>query len=494
MYAMLDTVTLSDVARLLGKEGPFDDSVLSDAAYDSRQAGPGSLFFCLRGNRSDGHYFAADAEAAGARAIVCEHPTGAKVPEIIVEDSRAAMNLVASPFFGEPSKRLEMFGITGTNGKTTTCFMVDSVFAAAGRKTGLIGTVHNSIAGETTPAMRTTPESVDLQRLLRAMVDADATHAAVEVTSIGLEEGRIRGTAFDVAAFTNLTRDHLEEYHGTMEAYFSAKKKLFTDGYADRALVNIDDPYGADLYAQTTLSRFSYGVSQPADFTVDDLVQGPHGSSFTARGPGFEAKLSISMPGPFNVSNALCAAAAAHLMGFDSDAIEQGLMNMTGVPGRFESVDMGQPFAVIVDYAHTPDSLMNILAAGRKITSGRLVAVFGCGGDRDRPKRALMGEVAATAADVVIATSDNPRSEEPESILAQIESGLERRLPKDGYRLIVDREEAITDALQNAQPGDVVVIAGKGHETGQEFADEYKIDFDDRIVARRVLARLGWGV
>ena len=437
---------------------------ITDLAYDTRAVAEGALFFCVRGARFDGHELADRAIESGAAALVVEKPVASKVPQIIVEDSRAAMAAAAQEFFGHPSEELEIAAVTGTNGKTTTAFLLYAILAAAGRKPGLLGTIESRIGGEIRPAIRTTPEAIDLHRAFREMLDAGDRSAAMEATSHGSQLGRLDGIRFSSLAFTNLTQDHLD-LHGTMENYFEAKRRLFLDARPPAA-INVGDPWGRKL-ADDRPDALTYGFADDAQIRPDAL-------------DGIDFKLK----GRFNVENALAALASARLLGVDDDAIARGLESLEGVPGRFEAVDEGQPFTVIVDYAHTPDSLENVLTTARELDSGRLICVFGCGGDRDREKRPLMGRVVAELADLPIVTSDNPRSEDPGAIIDEILGGM------DGDpEMIQDRRSAIARAIEVADPGDVVVIAGKGHEQGQQFRDR-TVPFDDREVAREALRRL----
>ncbi len=438
---------------------------ISDLAYDTRAVTPGALFFCVRGARFDGHELADRAIDAGAAALVVEKPVASRVPQVVVEDSRRAMASAALAFFGHPSDELEIAAVTGTNGKTTTAFLLYSILDAAGRKPGLLGTIESRIGGETRPATRTTPEAIDLQRAFREMLDAGDRSAAMEATSHGSELGRLVGIRFSSLAFTNLTQDHLD-LHGTMEAYFEAKRRLFVDGRPPAA-INVGDPWGRKL-AEDRPDALTYGFADDAELRPEAL-------------DGIDLKLK----GRFNVENALAALASCRLLGIDDDAIARGLEAVGGVPGRFEAVEEGQPFMVLIDYAHTPDSLENVLTTARELTSSRLICVFGCGGDRDREKRPMMGRIAAELADVPIVTSDNPRSEDPGAIIDEIVAGI----PGDA-EIIQDRRSAIAHAIESAGPGDVVVIAGKGHEQGQQFRDR-TVPFDDREVAREALRRLG---
>ena len=438
---------------------------ISDLAYDTRAVTPGALFFCVRGARFDGHELADRAIEAGAAALVVEKPVASRVPQIIVEDSRSAMAAAALEFFGHPSDELQIAAVTGTNGKTTTAFLLYSILGAAGLKPGLPGTIESRIGGEVRPAVRTTPEAIDLQRAFREMLDAGDRSAAMEATSHGSQLGRLEGIRFSSLAFTNLTQDHLD-LHGTMEAYFEAKRRLFLDGRPPAA-INVGDDWGRKL-AEDRPDALTYGFADDAEVRPEALDG-----------------IGLKLKGRFNVENALAALASCRLLGIDDDAIARGLEAVDGVPGRFEAVDEGQPFTVLVDYAHTPDSLENVLTTAREITSGRLICVFGCGGDRDREKRPIMGRIAAELADVPIVTSDNPRSEDPGAIIDEILAGI------DGdAEIIQDRRSAIAHAIEAAEAGDVVVIAGKGHEQGQQFRDR-TVPFDDREVAREALRRLG---
>jgi UDP-N-acetylmuramoyl-L-alanyl-D-glutamate--2,6-diaminopimelate ligase len=453
---------------------------IADLAYDARAVGPGSLFFCVPGTRADGHDFAAEALANGAVALVVERPLELVAVQLVVPSARAAMAVAADEFFGRPTEELQVAGVTGTNGKTTTAFLLYAILAAAGRRPGLLGTIESRVGGERRPAVRTTPEAIDLQREFREMLDAGDRSAAVEATSHGSTLGRLDRVRFGALVFTNLTQDHLD-FHGTLEAYFDAKRRLFTETRPPAA-VNVGDEHGrrlaSELRGQNELLTF--GLTDDADLRADELELGPRGARFKAGGIELETRLR----GRFNVENILGAVAAARLLDIPDDAIAYGVKELRGVPGRFEAVDEGQPFAVLVDYAHTPDSLENVLRTARDLAQNRVLCVFGCGGDRDRGKRPLMGRIATELADIAIVTSDNPRSEDPEAIIAEILEGAADAEAEP------DRREAIARAIGEAGEGDVVVIAGKGHEQGQQFADR-TIPFDDREVARETLRRLG---
>jgi UDP-N-acetylmuramoyl-L-alanyl-D-glutamate--2,6-diaminopimelate ligase len=479
---------------------------ITGVSYDSRTVRPGDLFFCVSGFRDDGHEFAKGALDAGAAALVVERPLGLGVPEVVVESARAAMAPVAARFYGDPSSELEVVGITGTNGKTTTAYLVRALFQATGEQCGLLGTVKSVVGGVERAVARTTPEAIELQADFRAMLDGGEEACAMEVSSHALSLGRADGIHFSAAVFTNLSRDHLD-FHETMEDYFQAKRRLFTGATPPRvSLVNVGDPHGLRLAAEIEGAR-TFGVGDDhADYRASGLRCTVEGCTFRLRTPAGEREVALRMPGRFNVANALGALAAVHSLRGELDALVGALEEGVRVPGRFEPVDEGQDFAVLVDYAHTPDSLENVLRAARELAetgedgTGRVLCVFGAGGDRDRGKRPLMGEMAARLADVVVVTSDNPRSEDPEQIIAEIMGGIvgagdsEHSRGQGPVRSIADRAEAVTEAIACARPGDVLVIAGKGHEQGQELAGGRKVPFDDVSVAREALRALGAGV
>ena len=463
---------------------------ISGVCFDSRAVQEGDLFFCVPGASTDGHTFGPDAVAAGAAALCVERRLDLEAPQLVVTDARRAMGRIGAAFFGSPSESLTILGVTGTNGKTTTAFLLESILRADGHKTGLIGTIETRVGARVKPGVRTTPESSDLQRLFAEMVAEGVTAAAMEVTSHALVLDRVEAVHLRAAAFTNLSQDHLD-FHAGMEDYFKAKASLFTPGRTERGATNVDDGYGRRLLS-AEVPMLGFGVSIDAQVRAQDVAFEPTGSRFTVKTPKGDMDVATNLIGAFNVSNCLAATAVALQAGIGLDAIEHGLRSLSAVPGRFESIDAGQPFSVVVDYAHTPDSLDNVLRAARGATrEGRVVCVFGCGGDRDRGKRPLMGAVAAQLADVVVVTSDNPRSEDPHAILDQILEGVIAHRAEGPDVVTADRTEAIHEALSRARAGDVVVIAGKGHETGQQFAD-HTIPFDDRDVARSVLAELGW--
>jgi UDP-N-acetylmuramoyl-L-alanyl-D-glutamate--2,6-diaminopimelate ligase len=469
---LLDSLVV-DLERLIAVLAPAEvvgraNTTIHDLAYDARAAHAGSLFFCVPGERADGHDFAQEALVNGAVALVVEHALDVPVPQLVVSDSRAAMAVAADEFFGRPTDELAVAGVTGTAGKTTTAFLLYAVLAAAGRRPGLLGTIETRVDGERRAATRTTAEAIDLQRLFREMLDAGDRSCAMEATSHGSALRRLDRVRFAVLVFTNLDRDHLD-FHRDMEDYFEAKRRLFLGDDAPPAAVNVGDAYGRrladELRAQGT-PVLTFGLTDDAEIrpgTVD---------------------MNTRLRGRFNLENALGAVAAGRLLGIDEEAIARGVASIAGVPGRFQSVDEGQDFAVIVDYAHKPAALEHVLRTARELTAGRLICVFGCGGDRDRGKRPVMGRIVFDLADVAIVTSDNPRSEDPLAIVDEIVAGMA------GEPIVeLDRARAIEQAVELARAGDVVVIAGKGHERGQEVAGVVT-PFDDTEVAGEALRAL----
>lgn len=493
---------LSELTKDLGapEYSGSGDIEIGDVAYDSRQVAPGTLFFCVPGLRVDGHDFAPDAARRGAAALVCERRLGLDIPQVVVADPRAAMAPVAARFFGDPSGKLTIVGVTGTNGKTTTSFLVRALLESAGHRCGLLGTVERVVGGRGEPVERTTPEAIDLFRLFRRMYEAGDTACVMEVSSHALALNRCDNIDFDCAIFTNLSQDHLD-FHETMDNYFGAKRQLFFSARLHPpkiAVINEDDSYGRHLAESLSEAGYvpvTFAIDEPgADYRAVDLDPDAPGGRFTVLCPGDRGfAVETRLRGLFNVSNILGAVAAALELGADPNKVAEAVREMPPVPGRFEAIDAGQDFAVLVDYAHTPDALENVLLEARKIAAGRLLVVFGCGGDRDREKRPRMGGIASRLADVAIVTSDNPRNEEPEAIIEEIVSGAKQA---EGYsptrvRIEADRREAIRQAFSAASAGDVVLIAGKGHERGQELEAGRKVPFDDREVAREELARLG---
>lgn len=471
----------------LGVERVVGDAAVevADLAYDSRKVGPGTLFFCVPGGEVDGHDFAAQVVEAGAAGLVVERELGLEVAQVLVADARAAMAPVAARFWGDPTEQLRVVGITGTNGKTTTAFLIREILEAAGVSCGLLGTVKQVVGGVEEEVERTTPEAIELQATFRRMLDAGDRACAMEVSSHALSLHRADAIHFEVALFTNLTQDHLD-FHADMEDYFTAKRRLF-EGGPGTAIVNVDDPYGRRLAEELECVTFSAKGAE-ADYSARDVSFDSSGAEFTVTVPsGDGIVVRTGLPGHFNVANALGAFAAAAALGVEPEAAAAGLARAPRVPGRFEPIDEGQGFAVLVDYAHTPNSVENVLRAARRLTAGRLISVFGAGGDRDRDKRPKMGRAGAELSDLVVITSDNPRSEDPESIVAEVAAGASGAKELE---IEVDRRSAIALALGRAAPGDTVVIAGKGHEQGQELEDGRKIRFDDREVAREELRKL----
>jgi UDP-N-acetylmuramoyl-L-alanyl-D-glutamate--2,6-diaminopimelate ligase len=503
------------------------ETEITSLAYDSRAVREGSLFFCVKGFQSDGHDFAGQAVGRGAAALVVERPLGLGVPEVIVSSARAAMGPAAVRFYGDPSAELQVVGVTGTNGKTTTAFLLKALLEAGGEASaggilapvvsaggdlgdggaaggasgastcGLLGTVKSVIGGVERSVSRTTPEAIDLQADFRAMLEAGDGACAMEVSSHALELGRADGIHFAAAIFTNLTQDHLD-FHASMEDYFQAKRRLF-ETEPGVSVVNVGDPYGQRLAqeldrAVTFAVEGEHGVGAQGDaaYRATDLRCDFTGCRFVLHTPVGGREVVLAMPGRFNVANALGALAATHALGGDIDTLIAVLERGVRVPGRFEPVEAGQGFAVVVDYAHTPDSLENVLHAARDIARGRVICVFGAGGDRDRGKRPLMGEIAARLADITLVTSDNPRSEAPEAIISEIVAPVAGSEGPSGGRpapyIEVDRRRAIERAIALAEVDDVVVIAGKGHEQGQEFENGRKLPFDDITVARELLS------
>ena len=459
---------LHDVDVLDGR-GDFSGVEVRSVVHDTADAAPGVLFCCIRGSHADGHEYAAQAVDAGAVALLCERFVDVEVPQARVASTRPAMARAAAALHGHPSRDLTVVGVTGTNGKTTVTHLLDAALEAHGWQTGVIGTLSG---------VRTTPESPVVQSTLAELRDAGARAVAMEVSSHALSQGRVDAVHFAVAVFTNLSQDHLD-FHGSMEEYFEAKASLFDPDRADRGVVNADDEHGRVLLERGGLPSVPFSMAD-----AEEVKVGPGGTSFRWRGTDIRLRLG----GRFNIENALAAATTAELLGVTPPVIAKGLESVSTVSGRFELVDAGQPFTVVVDYAHTPDGLEQVLSAGRELTGdgGRVIVVFGCGGDRDHAKRPLMGAVAAELADLPVLTSDNPRSEDPAAIIEEVRRGVPAR-----RRVVVepDRANAIALALGRARAGDVVVIAGKGHETGQEIAGRVE-PFDDRAVARSVLAEL----
>jgi len=456
-------------------------------AYDSRQVMPGFIFVAIEGFKTDGHQFIDDAVSRGAVALLIQRevavPDG--IPWAQVRDTRQGLALMAAQFYGFPCDNMKVVGVTGTNGKTTTTHMIRSVYSAAGKKTGLVGTIHNMVGDRVLPVKHTTPESVDLQKLMAEMVEEQVEAAVMEVSSHALALKRVESCHFDIGVFTNITQDHLD-FHRDMDDYLSAKMKLLTG--AGTAIVNMDSEYSPGIISKCAGKVLTYGVERQADITAREISIKPTGVSFMATWPRGSIRVNMKLTGMFNVYNALAAFAVGIQEGIKAQDIKRALDELEGVPGRFELVNSGQPFAVIVDYAHTPDGLQNILATAREFTKGRLITVLGCGGDRDRTKRPLMGKIGVTMSDLAVITSDNPRTEDPEKIIEDVLEGVNAAECAD-YTVIENRRSAIRYAIKLAQAGDVVVIAGKGHETYQEI-DGKRTHFDDREEASIILREL----
>jgi UDP-N-acetylmuramoyl-L-alanyl-D-glutamate--2,6-diaminopimelate ligase len=454
-----------------GRAAP--SAIVKDVASSSDEVTPGALFACIKGQRADGHDFASTAVERGAVALLCERPLAVPVAQVVVPSVRKALGPVSARLWSHPSSAMKVVGVTGTNGKTTTCALLAAVFEAQGWRPGVIGTLTGT---------RTTPEAPALQRQLAQMRERGALAVAMEVSSHALDQYRVGGTRFSAAVFTNLSQDHLD-YHRTMEAYFEAKARLFSDCEVGVAVVNRSDPWGAKLAERLRSVKAHLETFSPADAT--QVVLGRSSASFSWRGK----HLRVNMTGRFNVENAVAAATAARALGVSWEALESGLAAVAQVRGRFEPVDLGQPFEVLVDYAHTPAALTEALNASRERARGRVIAVFGAGGDRDRDKRPAMGKVASELSDIAVITSDNPRSEDPGKIIEELVSGA-----KGPAKILVDpdRKSAIAAAVSMAAEGDVVLIAGKGHETGQDFGAGRVEPFDDVEVAREAIAAAGY--
>jgi UDP-N-acetylmuramoyl-L-alanyl-D-glutamate--2,6-diaminopimelate ligase len=460
-------------------------------AYDSRQVKPGDVFIALKGLKAAGADFAADAIRRGAVAVVADRPADAEsvVPWVMVPDARAAMAALAAELYGHPSRSMQVVGITGTNGKTTTAYLLRAVFESAGKKCGLLGTVTYSLGDQELPAARTTPEAPDVQRMFRQMVDAGCRACLMEVSSHALAMRRVDDTTFAAGVFTNLTRDHLD-YHGDMESYFSAKRRLFDMlPHGAPAVINLDDPRGESL-RKAVSTPVTYAINKAADVTAGPLRLTFEGLEFDARTPNGVVHVKSKLVGRPNVSNILASVAVATALDVPSGAIEQGLESLGGVPGRFELVSSAaDDITVVIDYAHTDDALKNLLETARPLAQRRVVTVFGCGGDRDRTKRPLMGAVASRLSDVVVMTSDNPRTEDPARIIEEIKRGVPQASDRGAATFaIVDRTEAIQFAIKKAEPGDLVLLVGKGHEQSQVIGTD-ELPFAEAAIARAALER-----
>lgn len=482
--------------RVIKVEG--DTSIpVTGLAYHSQRVQPGYIFFCLKGNRADGHDYIPQAVNAGAVAVVMEKEREVKrAVKILVPDVRVAMAAISQLYYDSPSQKLRLIGVTGTNGKTTTTHLIEVILASQNYKTGLLGTIKYKIGNETFPVLATTPEAPDLQKMLRFMVDKGVSHAVMEVSSHALELNRVSGCDFDIAVLTNVTEDHLD-FHQAFSRYLSAKGKLFSllggnflKGPLPRfAVLNRDDPNYTYFLKQTAVQSISYGIREDAEIKAQGIEVKSEGVRYQLISPWGRESFSLKLTGTFSVYNALAATAVALMEGIPLTEIKRALEKVEGVPGRFERVDLGQDFLVIVDYAHTPDGLKNILEATRSFARGKIITVFGCGGERDRSKRPVMGRIAGEYSDYCILTSDNPRGEDPWQIIQEVEAGLkEKKVYGSGYSVLPDRYEAIKFGIELARPGDTVIIAGKGHESYQIFSD-YTIPFSDREVAEEIIKR-----
>lgn len=473
---------LSRIAQDLGIEYTGPQAEITAVDYDSRKVGRGSLFCCLVGEKTDGHNFASMAVEKGASALICQRPLPLNVPQLIVPDGREAMARAAACFYGHPERELTMLAVTGTNGKTSVTYMVKSVAETAGKKVGLIGTIQNLIGEEKVYTERTTPESVDLFALLRRMADKGVDLVVMEVSSHALAQQRVAGIPFKAGLFTNLTQDHLD-YHKTFENYRAAKKKLFAQ--CGIAILNGDDETAAYMKEGLSIPVWTMGIHHPGEFYARGIEITTQGASFHLFTPQGNGRISLHISGLFSVYNAMGTAALCTAAGIPFSCIVKGLEGLRGVAGRLECVDTGdRPFSVYVDYAHTPDALQNVLETARGFTRRRLISVFGCGGDRDHGKRPIMGEIGGRYSDRVILTSDNPRTEDPMDILKAVEEGVKRTATP--YIVTENRREAIREALEEAGDGDVIVIAGKGHESYQEI-NGVRHHFDDKEIVLSLL-------
>jgi UDP-N-acetylmuramoyl-L-alanyl-D-glutamate--2,6-diaminopimelate ligase len=484
----MELLTLLSYLHDIQQINPKINPTITSIEMDSREVKKGSLFICVKGYTVDGHDFAEQAIKNGAAAIIAERELPVDVPVIKVKDSRRAMAILADAFYGQPTHKLHLIGVTGTNGKTTTTYLIEQIFHAYGKKTGLIGTIQMKIGNETFETKNTTPESLTLQKVFHQMVENQVETAVMEVSSHALDMGRVHGCDFDVAVFTNLTQDHLD-YHETMDKYLQAKGLLFAqlgnryDHHKPKfAVLNADDE-ASNVYKRMTAAHIiTYGIDNESDIMAKNIVMTSKGTSFDLVTPTETVKMNIQLIGRFSVYNVLAAAAACLASGVPLDVIVNALEKTKGVPGRFEVVNVGQNFTVIVDYAHTPDSLENVLVTIQQFAKGKIYTVVGCGGDRDRTKRPIMANIAAKYSDMAIFTSDNPRSEDPMQILNDMEAGLE----KNNFCSIVDRKKAIAYAVSLAKEDDVILIAGKGHETYQIIGNDV-FEFDDRKVAAEAI-------
>ena len=461
------------------------DIVIEEMHYDSRRVTPGSLFFCIRGLTVDGHDYAYQAIDKGAKVLVLERDVDVlgDITKVFVKDSKTAMAYMAKNYYGNPMEGITFIGVTGTNGKTTVTHLIKSILEKAGQKVGLIGTITNMVGDRKIPSKHTTPESLDLQKLLRDMANERVDSIVMEVSSHSLSLGRVEGCIYDIGAYTNLSQDHLD-FHANMEEYRAAKAKLFTQ--SKLAVINVDDENGRWIKENISTELYTYGICKETDIYARDLEITDKGVTFNLHTPGGHASVNLGIPGIFSIYNALAAASVCYVLGIPLNAIAKGLDEVKGVNGRFEVLNTGTDYSVILDYAHTPDGLENILKTAKKFAKGRVITLFGCGGNRDHGKRPIMGEIAGKYSDLCVITSDNPRNEEPMEIIMQIVPGVEKT--GCSYSVIENRREAIEYALSHGQEGDVIILAGKGHETYQILNDE-TIDFDEKEIVAEILGR-----
>lgn len=460
-----------------------EDHEIESMAYNTSSVKGNSLFFCIEGVKTDGHIFAQKACESGAIAVVISKDVevGEGITKIWVKNTREAMAIMSSNFNGNPTNYMNVIGITGTNGKTTSTFMLKSILDTYGKKTGLLGTIYNIIGDKREEAKRTTPESMDLQSIFSEMKNSCIEDCVMEVSSHSLELKRVFGVDFKVGIFTNLTQDHLD-FHGTMDNYFNAKMILFRN--CEYSIINIDDEYGKKALGELNNKIITYGIDSRGDISAEDIVISGEGTEFNLKYKDETIRIKLHLPGKFNVYNALGCIGAAIALNIPLDIIKRGLESLESVPGRSEKVNSNKGFTVVIDYAHTPDGIINILRTAREYTRGRLITVFGCGGDRDRTKRPLMGEAAGKLSDFCFVTSDNPRTEDPSKIIEDIIPGIDKT--KCSYKVIEDRREAIKGAIDMGKNGDVIVVAGKGHETYQILKDK-TIHFDEKEIVLEIL-------
>lgn len=477
---------IADMPYLLDTRGDMETEIASISSRSMEKTDRG-LFFCIPGAHFDAHDYAPQAIGNGCVALVVERYLALDVPQVRVSNGRAAMARMAAAFFGHPAQGMKLVGITGTKGKTTTTYMLNAILEAAGHRCGLIGTTGNLIDGRLLPGSHTTPDPIDLQRTLRMMADAGVEYVPMEVSAHAIDMYRLDGLTFEVGCYTNLSQDHLDYFH-TMENYFQAKKRFFTGGMVRNACVNADEETSAQLQADLNIPRITYGICAAADLYARDIEITEEGVNFELQLQGMHHILiNLRMTGMFNVYNAMAAASCALVLGIAPEDIKAGLEGMSSVPGRIEMLPTGTPYRVILDYSHVPDALTNILTTVRQFAKKRVIVLFGCGGDRDKGKRPMMGEIAGRLADFSILTSDNPRTEDPMAILAAIEAGIK---PTGGrYTVIENRREAIRYALEHGEPGDIIILAGKGHETYQEI-NGVKHPFDEKVVVQELLEEM----